>query len=42
VLPLAALLGLTTLFAAGARSPTRLDPDLSWASPSARFPLGCG
>jgi peptide/nickel transport system permease protein len=42
VLPLALLVSVVSVVAAGSRSPTRLDPDLSWASPSARFPLGCG
>lgn len=41
-LPLGIVLAIVTAVAAGARSPTRLDPDLSWAPPSARFPLGCG
>jgi peptide/nickel transport system permease protein len=42
VTPLAAMLVMTSAVAAGARSPTHLDPDLSWASPSASWPLGCG
>lgn len=42
VAPLAAMIGLTTLVAAGSRSPTRLAPELSWAAPSASWPLGCG
>jgi peptide/nickel transport system permease protein len=41
-LPLAIVLGASTLVTLSARSPTRLEPDLSWAAPSARFPLGCG
>lgn len=40
--PLATMIGLTTLISAGSRSPSRLDPDLSWASPSWSWPLGCG
>jgi peptide/nickel transport system permease protein len=42
VAPLATMIGLTALIAGGTRSPTRLDPDLSWASPSSSWPLGCG
>lgn len=42
VLPLASVLAIASAVAAGSRSPTRLDPDLSWASPSSGFPLGCG
>jgi peptide/nickel transport system permease protein len=40
--PLALMLGVTTFVAAGPRSPTHLDPELSWAAPSASWPLGCG
>ncbi len=40
--PLAIVLGLASWVAAGARSPTHLDPDLSWAAPSSAWPLGCG
>ncbi|MBX3188488.1 MAG: ABC transporter permease [Labilithrix sp.] len=42
VAPLAAIFGLASIVAAGARSPTRLAPELSWASPTGAFPLGCG
>lgn len=42
VLPLALVLAAVTLVVAGPRSPTRLDPDRSWAAPSVAFPLGCG
>ncbi|MDB4933722.1 MAG: Dipeptide transport system permease protein DppC [Labilithrix sp.] len=42
VSPLAALLVLTTVVASGSRSPTHLTPELSWASPSSSWPLGCG
>lgn len=42
VAPLAVVLGVTTAIAAGSRSPTHLDPDLSWAAPSSAWPLGCG
>lgn len=42
VVPLGIMLGGASLVAAGARSPTRLDPDLSWAPPSSAWPLGCG
>ncbi|MBS2017184.1 MAG: ABC transporter permease subunit [Deltaproteobacteria bacterium] len=40
--PLAFVLGVASLVAAGGRSPSRLDPDLSWAAPSSAWPLGCG
>jgi len=42
VAPLAVVLAATTAIVAGARSPTHLDPELSWAAPSAAWPLGCG
>jgi peptide/nickel transport system permease protein len=42
VLPLSLVLVTVTAVATGPRSPTRLDPDLSWALPSAGHPLGCG
>src|SRR5260221_209784 len=42
VAPLAVMLAITTFVAAGPRSPTPLDPELSWAAPSASWPLGCG
>lgn len=42
VAPLAAMLALTTSVALGSRSPTHLAPELSWAAPSASWPLGCG
>lgn len=42
VTPLAVLIAITSLVAAGARSPSRLDPELSWAVPSGSWPLGCG
>jgi ABC-type dipeptide/oligopeptide/nickel transport system permease subunit len=42
VAPLAAMIVTTTVVASGARSPTHLDPDLSWAAPSTSWPLGCG
>jgi len=40
--PLATVLAVSTAVALGARSPTHLDPDLSWSPPSATWPLGCG
>jgi ABC-type dipeptide/oligopeptide/nickel transport system permease subunit len=42
VTPLAAMILTTSVVAAGARSPTHLDPSQSWAAPSASWPLGCG
>jgi peptide/nickel transport system permease protein len=42
VAPLAAMLVVTTAVASGSRSPTHLDPELSWAAPSSSWPLGCG
>lgn len=42
LVPLAALVGVTSGVALGGRSPTHLAPELSWASPSRPFPLGCG
>jgi len=42
VAPLATLLASASAVAAGARSPTRLEPSRSWSSPSASWPLGCG
>jgi peptide/nickel transport system permease protein len=42
VAPLVAILGVTSSVAAGPRSPTHLAPELSWAVPSASYPLGCG
>ena len=42
VAPLAVILVATSIVASGARSPTRLDPELSWAAPSSAWPLGCG
>jgi len=42
VAPLAVILVATTIVASGARSPTHLDPELSWAAPSSAWPLGCG
>jgi peptide/nickel transport system permease protein len=42
VAPLATLVIGATAVALGSRSPTRLVPELSWASPSAAHPLGCG
>lgn len=42
VAPLAVVVVTATAVALGARSPTRLVPELSWASPSAAHPLGCG
>src|SRR5438132_1019601 len=42
VAPLAAIIGATTAIAIGSRSPTHLVPELSWAAPSAAWPLGCG
>ena len=42
VAPLVAMLAVTTAVASGSRSPTHLDPDLSWAAPSSAWPLGCG
>ncbi|MDB4944060.1 MAG: Dipeptide transport system permease protein DppC [Labilithrix sp.] len=42
VLPLAAVVAVTSAVALGTRSPTHLDPELSWAAPSRAWPLGCG
>ena len=42
VMPLAGMLAITSVVTAGARSPTRLAPELSWAAPSSSWPLGCG
>lgn len=42
VLPLAAVLGVTSAVVLGSRSPTHLAPELSWAAPSLAWPLGCG
>ena len=36
------MLVVTSAVASGSRSPTRLDPELSWAAPSSSWPLGCG
>lgn len=41
-LPLAIVLVSAFAVTLSSRSPTRLDPALSWAAPSSRFPLGCG
>jgi len=45
-LRVAPLAGLLAFAAAGARfataAPTRLDPEVAWAGPSAAHPLGCG
>lgn len=40
--PLVTVMAITTVVAAGARSPTHLTPELSWAAPSSSWPLGCG
>jgi peptide/nickel transport system permease protein len=42
VVPLAIVVAAASLVALGARSPTRLDPDLSWSAPSLARPLGSG
>lgn len=42
LLPLAAVLLAAAAVSVGPRSPTRLDPAVSWAAPSLRFPFGCG
>jgi peptide/nickel transport system permease protein len=42
VAPLATMIVVTSAIATSSRSPTHLDPDLSWAAPSAQWPLGCG
>src|ERR1700716_3271179 len=42
VAPLTAMIVVTTVVASGARSPTHLEPELSWAAPSSSWPLGCG
>lgn len=42
VAPLALVVGAAALVALTARSPVHLEPELSWAPPSLRFPLGCG
>jgi peptide/nickel transport system permease protein len=42
VLPLALVLALSALVGSTARSPVRLEPELSWAPPSADRPLGSG
>jgi peptide/nickel transport system permease protein len=42
VAPLATVLVVTTIVASGSRSPVHLAPELSWASPSSSWPLGCG
>src|SRR5437870_1657871 len=42
VAPLAAMIVTTSVVASGARSPTHLAPELSWAAPSASWPLRCG
>ncbi|MCW5832746.1 MAG: ABC transporter permease [Labilithrix sp.] len=41
-LPLAIVLAAAALVVSGARSPSRLEPELSWAPPSWAHPLGCG
>jgi len=40
--PLAMVIATSAIVALGSRSPTRLVPALSWASPSLQFPFGCG
>jgi ABC-type dipeptide/oligopeptide/nickel transport system permease subunit len=40
--PLAVVILTATVVAAGSRSPTRLEPRRSWATPSLAFPFGCG
>ena len=42
LVPLASLLAVTTAVVLSSRSPTHLAPELSWAGPSAAWPLGCG
>lgn len=41
-LPIVAVTAFSALVALGARSPVRLEPELSWASPSALRPFGSG
>lgn len=40
--PVLLVVGTAVLVAAGARSPTRLEPGRSWAAPSWDLPFGCG
>jgi peptide/nickel transport system permease protein len=40
--PLTAVVAITSAVVLSDRSPTRLDPELSWAPPSSAWPLGCG
>lgn len=42
LVPLAIVISAATLVVVGPRSPTRLDPELSWAAPSVARPLGSG
>jgi peptide/nickel transport system permease protein len=42
IAPLVIVFGTALVVASGGRSPTRLDPARSWASPSLDLPLGCG
>ena len=42
LLPIALVAAASFVVTLGARSPTRLFPDLSWAAPDAAHPLGCG
>lgn len=42
LVPLALVVSAATLVALGPRSPTRLDPELSWAAPTVARPLGSG
>ncbi len=42
VTPLAVVFGIASIVAAGARSPSLLSPELSWAAPSWDRPLGSG
>lgn len=42
LVPLVVVVGVTASVGLSARSPTHLDPALSWAPPSGVWPLGCG
>lgn len=42
LVPLGLVLGITVAVVLSSRSPTHLDPELSWAGPSSAWPLGCG
>ena len=42
IVPLLVVLVVAAIVAAGSRSPTHLEPERAWASPSGARPLGCG